>query len=274
MAQDISSILQELDAGYNPQRQAINDQIAQLQPQADAQVQGLKAQQSNAFNDITNGARDRGMGFSGIPIDEQAKYTAGTFLPAVAQVQQSLNTSKNSLVDALNNVNLDQRKTAYGIQSDQLTREQAAADAAAARAAQNAGIAGLANLFNQPATNATPAAASYQKRADGGYNFQDHNGKAISAAQYSQLTGTPLRTLLSQMAQGGDNGAKTALNYVGDDYKVNAPKLGNNTQAINIVNSILSGINQYKPAAAKPAPTSWKPPTTFSGLVNPLALKR
>lgn len=258
MAQAIDDILKELDAGYNPQRQAINDQIAQLQPQADQQIQGLKAQQSNAFNDITNGARDRGMGFSGIPIDEQAKYTAGTFLPAVANVQQSVNTTKNSLLDSLNNVNLDQRKTAYGIQNNQQTLEQQAAQAAQARAdalaaqkAANAGASGLAGLFGNTAQPKAAPAASYQQRADKGYNFQDHNGKAISAAQYAQLTGTSLRQLLSQMAQGGDAGAKTALNYVGDDYGVNAAKLGNNQQAINIVNSILSGINQYKPAAAK-----------------------
>lgn len=159
MADSIDSILQELDAGYNPARQAINDRLGQLQPQADAQIQGLKQQQTNAFQDITNGARDRGMGFSGIPIDEQAKYTGGTFLPAVANVQKSVQDGRNSLVDALNNTNIDQRKTAYGIRDAQLTREQAAADAAAARdaavraaQASNAGASGLAGLFGGGST--------------------------------------------------------------------------------------------------------------------------
>lgn len=279
MAQAIDDILRELDAGYNPQRQAINDRISQLQPQADAQVAGLKQEQTNAFGDITNGARDKGMGFSGIPIAEQAKYTGSTFLPAVAKVQQSVNDARSSLFDNLNNINLDQRKTAYGIQNDQLTREQAAAQAAAALKASQAQSASYGNLFSgaggATAPAAKSAAASYSQRAsDKGYNFTDHNGKAISAAQYAQLTGTSLRSLLASMAQSGDNGAKLALNYVGDDFGVNAAKLGNNQQAINVVNSILGGINQYRPAAAKPAASGFKAPTTFGGLVNPLALRR
>lgn len=153
MAQDIDQILKELDAGYNPQRQAINDRITQLQPQADAQVAGLKQEQTNAFGDITDAARSRGMGFSGIPIAEQAKYTGSTFLPAVAKVQQSVNETKNSLYDNLNSINLDQRKTAYGVRDNQLTREQAAADAEANRRASmesaNAGAQGLLSMFGQ-----------------------------------------------------------------------------------------------------------------------------
>lgn len=93
--------------------------------------------------------------------------------------------------------------------------------------------------------------ASYQQRAGGGYNFQAPNGQAISAAQYAQLTGTSLRTLLSSMAAGGDNGAKTALNYVGNDNGINENKLHTlevdptqYNQTVSILNSILGGVNK------------------------------
>lgn len=148
MAQDIQDILKELDAGYNPQRQAINDQIAQLQPQADQQVQGLKAQQTNAFDDITNGARDRGMGFSGIPISEQAKYTAGTFLPAVANVQKSVNDTKNSLLGSLNNLGLDQYKTAYSVRQNQQDMEEKQREFDQQLAAQKAAAASQNDAFS------------------------------------------------------------------------------------------------------------------------------
>lgn len=124
MAQNIDDIIKELDAGYNPQRQSINNRLAQLPGQAEAEIGGLKAQQETSFNDITDGARSRGIGFSGIPIAEQAKYTANSFLPAVARVRQSQNEVSSSLTDAMNGINTEQRNKAFGIRETQLGREQ------------------------------------------------------------------------------------------------------------------------------------------------------
>jgi hypothetical protein len=148
MSDSLDTILQQLDASYNPARQAINDRIGQLQGQADSQISGLNAQKDSAFNDITNGARDRGMGFSGIPLAEQAKYTATDFLPAVAKVRQSQNDARSSLTDAINNLGIDQRKTAFGIQQGQQQmdfqrEQQAAAERAAAAARQASAGAGV-----------------------------------------------------------------------------------------------------------------------------------
>jgi hypothetical protein len=72
------------------------------------------------------------------------------------------------------------------------------------------------------ASNGTQPTMS--QRAGGGYNFM-YNGAAISAAKYSELTGTPFRTLLQQMATTGDVGAKTALGFVGNDYKFDTGKV-------------------------------------------------
>jgi hypothetical protein len=148
MAQDLNAIISELDAAYNPSRQTINDRINGLQGAQDSDIAGLQAQQTQAFDDITNGARSKGMGFSGIPIQEQAKYTASSFLPAVAKVKQSYSDGRNSLVDALNNMNIDQRKTAMSIRETQQNRDfeaqqaQLQRDAAARAASASSGALG------------------------------------------------------------------------------------------------------------------------------------
>lgn len=152
MAQSLDQIIAELDASYNPSRQSINDRINGLQPAQDADLAGLEVQKQNAFGDITNGARARGMGFSGIPIAEQGKYVGGTFLPAVAKVKQSYQEGRNSLVDALNNMNIDQRKTAMSIRETQQDRDFQAEQArlareAADRAARAASGGSLASLL-------------------------------------------------------------------------------------------------------------------------------
>lgn len=71
----------------------------------------------------------------------------------------------------------------------------------------------------------SPGGAQVQQRSGGGFNFQDANGQAINAAAYANAKGVPIRTLLQDMANEGDTGAKTALNYVGNDYGVNQQKL-------------------------------------------------
>lgn len=55
------------------------------------------------------------------------------------------------------------------------------------------------------------SAPSYQKRSGGGFNFQDANGKAISAGSYARITGTSWKGLLQSMANNGDAGAKDVL---------------------------------------------------------------
>lgn len=53
--------------------------------------------------------------------------------------------------------------------------------------------------------------ASSQQRKDGGFNFQNASGQAISARLYAQLTGTNFNTLLKKMAAAGDKGAADVL---------------------------------------------------------------
>jgi len=177
MARSLDQIISELDAGYNPSRQLINQKIDGLAGQADSEVAGLRATQEQAFGDITAGARDRGVGFSGIPIAEQAKYTASSFLPAVARVKQSVNDTRTSLLDSLNNVNLDQRKYATQLREGEMNRDeqtrqfnlQQQASERAARAASAASSVAMpsfgASLGGQQAAQAAQAQAAQPKVA-------------------------------------------------------------------------------------------------------------
>jgi hypothetical protein len=108
----------------------------------------------------------------------------------------------------------------------------------------------LAALMGGQQGSGQPAGAQMQQRAGGGFNFQNSQGQAISAAQYAQLKGVPFRTLLQQMATAGDTGAKTGLNYVGNDYGVNKPAAvsaqQSNPQISSLLNSLLYGVNNIK----------------------------
>lgn len=195
MARSLDQIVQELDASYNPSRALINSRIDALPAQGDAEISGLKATQEQAFGDILNGARDRGVAFGGIPLGEQAQYTASTFLPAVAKVKQSQNDVKTSLLDALNGLNLDQQKYAQSLYSGDLAadeqKRQFEAQLAAQKAAAAAASAGFdyTKLASGSGGSQAPAPAkstdpiqqlAYNDVADRIYN-QKANDKALQS---------------------------------------------------------------------------------------------
>lgn len=259
MARSFDQILAEVTSKSDPQRNIVLNQISQLPGQQKAEESGLEAKKDQAFGDILGGARRRGLGFSGIPLAEQAQYTASDYAPALANLKSSFNSRKSSLESALADIGKQDYGTAQDIfardrafeeQVRQFNEEQALRkqQLEAERAASaSSGLPG--SLFGGGGD--TPASAQMQQRGDKGFNFQDASGRAISAAQYAQLKRIPFRSLLQQMANAGDNGAKQALGYVGDDYGVNKRKLGNllvspsqynNTR--NVLNSILGGVNR------------------------------
>jgi hypothetical protein len=201
LARSLDQILTELDAGYAPSRQLINQRLEGLPQQADAEIQGLNAQQGQAFNDILAGARDRGLGFSGIPIQEQAKYTATNFLPAVARVRQAQTDQKTSLFDALNNVNLDQRKTATGIYQTELDRDEQKRQFEQAQAAQERQAAA------SQAAAARAASASTFNPSLGALGGAQPTG----AAPQPQVSADYI-TVRQILDTGDDNRVRTAIN--------------------------------------------------------------
>lgn len=166
MARELSQIMSELDTSYQPQKDLYNKQISGVDPALEAEQQGLQAQKEDSFRGITEQANRRGLFYSGVPITEQARYTGGQFLPALANLRGKYYTQKNSLTEALNNLGIQQVQRAQDIRQTELANdesarrfnmEQAARDKAAASAgAFQFGGGGGGNDAAVPATSAVP----------------------------------------------------------------------------------------------------------------------
>jgi hypothetical protein len=144
----LDQIMAELGSIYEPQVQSIQQRMNLIPEQTKAEEAGLQAKQSNAFDDILSGSRRRGLGFSGIPLSEQAKYTASDYLPAVARLRQQSKDQAMSLQDAIygikerqQNQALSQRQyeqqryDSYQSEMRQIEAQKAAQRAAAAASA-------------------------------------------------------------------------------------------------------------------------------------------
>lgn len=108
----LESVLASLDSVYKPQVESIRQRQSLIPQQIQAEEQGLQAKQTQAFGDILGGARRRGLGFSGIPLGEQAKYTSTEFLPALARLKQSGREQAMSLEDAI--LGIQERRNSQG----------------------------------------------------------------------------------------------------------------------------------------------------------------
>lgn len=148
-ASTLDQVIASLQGVYQPQLDSIAQQQAALPAQYAAQTSGVNAAKDDAFNGILSQARQRGTGvaFGGIPLGEQAQYTASTYAPALANLQTSQNQQSQSLIDSINKINEDKFNTAnnlyqFGVNQDNQTaqlaeqqREFDAQQAAAAKAA-------------------------------------------------------------------------------------------------------------------------------------------
>jgi hypothetical protein len=95
---DLQALIAEQTAALKPQQDIIDQSITSNDTSGAAQEAGLSAQKTTAFKDITQGAQNKGMYFSGFSPDEEAKYTAGTYLPALAQLQSTIAQTRASLL--------------------------------------------------------------------------------------------------------------------------------------------------------------------------------
>lgn len=243
MARALEDVVKSLDPYYSGSKQIVQSQLDALPGETNAAIGQADAKLEVANDNILAGARRRGMGFSGIPLGEQAKYAATEYAPAIANLKSSQNTKQLSLSEQLNAMAREQRSQAQGIVDNELARDlqerqfqeqirqfnenlaaqerqAAAARAAAATPMPNIG----AYLGGGGAEAGAKGAARMAQGKDGGFGFFDASGRPINALQYSQMTGANYRQLLSQMAKAGDKNASVALKYVGNDGKFwNAP---------------------------------------------------
>lgn len=246
----LDQILGELGSVYDPQINSIRTQQAAIPGQALEEEKGLQAKQTQAFDDILGGARRRGMGFSGIPLGEQAKYSATEYLPAIARLRTATKQQATSLEDQINQINERRTTTALGLRQQDIdndyrervfAQQQAEAEQAR-RAAAGGGGGGFSPSYGGGVTPGGPAGgAQMQQRADKGFNFQA-NGRPITAAAFAQAKGIPFRTLLQQMANAGDSGAKSALGLVGNDFGYNRNALATFKGGVGAANNLLKAL--------------------------------
>lgn len=124
MARSLDAILKELEPSYAGDRKSIQTQLSAIPASMDAEIAGLDARLGQANDNILAGARRRGMGFSGIPLAEQAQYAATEYAPAVARVQQSGIDRRTSLEGALSGLDRDMRQYAMGLRQQELDRAE------------------------------------------------------------------------------------------------------------------------------------------------------
>lgn len=200
MARALNDILTELHATYNPQRDQYNAQINQVDPQAQAEEQGLNAAKQDAFSQIETAANRRGIFYGGMPIAEEQRYTGQSFLPSLANLRAKYAQQKFDLNSALNKVSEDERLHADRIQAheqdlDEQKRQFDLKLAADREAAARAAAAG--------AGSASPT-----------WNIPTSTKKTTNPANQGTL-----RQQWQREANGGDWNAQTLLNYVGNDNR-------------------------------------------------------
>lgn len=253
----LDQIISELNPTYDPQIKSLRERQGLIPGQVAEEEKGLQAKQEQAFGDILGGARHRGLGFSGIPLSEQARYTSTEFLPALARLRQQGKEQAMSLEDAILGITERRNTLAQQLRQQEVdraeqirqfneqmafNREQAAAQERASMAAAGGGFSpSFGGLdFGGGVGGAATGSAQMQQRNGGGFNFQDANGRPISAAQYAAAKKIPFRQLLSTMAKAGDKGAVVALQFVGNDYGYDPRKVTTQNLA-NIYNSLVWG---------------------------------
>ena len=111
----LEQILGELGSSYDPQVNNLRQQQSLVPEQTRADIAQADAAKNTAYEDIIGGARRRGMGFSGIPLGEQAKYAANVYAPEVLRTQTAGRQRALSLEDAILGLNSQRRQQGQGI---------------------------------------------------------------------------------------------------------------------------------------------------------------
>lgn len=113
---DLNGLISTLTQGAQGQFNQINSDIAANDAAGTAQIAGLDAKKTRAFGDITQGAQNKGMFFSGFTPDAQATYTADTYLPALAELQRTIAGTRSQLLGKKADLNANLFDKAFATQ--------------------------------------------------------------------------------------------------------------------------------------------------------------
>jgi hypothetical protein len=254
-AATLDQVLTSLNGVYDPQIQSVQQQQAALPAQFQAQTAGVDAAKNDAFNSILNGARARGTGvaFGGIPLQEQAQYTASTYAPALAKLQSDQLTQQGTLQDAINKINEDKMTAAQGIYDNGVKNDLA-------QQAQNLEQQKLNETireYNNPQKTAGSALGTDFSSLFGGAAAPSTPTPTTPAPQF--LGNNDLRGHLNYLAQKENNqDAAVALHYVGNDGKYSLNPYVTNP-------AIIAALNRLG------ATNVWRAGTTSSGPIATIA---
>lgn len=233
-SQTLAGKIAAYDANPVTSASALNEALGQFGvPEIRNTVSGLRTTVANTTNALSNVDPSVTGRTSGSLVTEaqRQKQVANERAPIAEQLTSqtgALNTQDQALRDALsqatsvaNNKVQDYNagRTALTNEYDIAhTREQDAATRAANTAAENERIREFNTTsgqnqqkINSSGSSSSAATPASSQRKDGGFNFQDSSGNAISARKYAQLTGTNFNTVLKKMAANGDKGAADVL---------------------------------------------------------------
>lgn len=199
--QNLDQIMAELNPVYQGQIDNTNQQIAGLGATTAATKSGLTAQKNQGFNQINNQATGRGLSFSGIPLDEQATYLSTKYLPGIQQADATEASNRLTLQGTLAGINSDKASKALATRQNQqsaldsyLAQEQDRQFQAQQSELNRQNQIQLQRMQAQAAAAAQAATAakstfSTAKNTNGGSNFYDPNGNAVTAAQFFKAQG-------------------------------------------------------------------------------------
>lgn len=152
----LGQIMKELAPTFDPQISNVRRKQAELPQAQKTELKELEGIKKNAFGDIMQGARRRGLGFSGIPLGEQAEYTSDFYLPEVARTRSRFRDQALSLEDAILGIQERQGTLAREIRQRELDRAESARQARAAAAQQQSYLNSLfAGSQSAPASQGT-----------------------------------------------------------------------------------------------------------------------
>lgn len=147
----LQQIIAELNPTYQPQADALRQRQSLIPQAIQSEEAALGAKADQAYEGILSGARRRGLGFSGIPVGEQAKYAATEYTPALARLRQSGQEQAISLEEAILGINERRDQLANQIYQTEQDRafqmQEAEKNRRASAAAASSSGAGLASLF-------------------------------------------------------------------------------------------------------------------------------
>lgn len=212
---DLQALIAEQTASLKPQYDLIENDIVGNATAGAAQEAGLGARKDKAFKQIGQSSQDKGMFFSGFTPNEEAEYTAGTYLPALAQLQATIASTRSNLlgkkaelgksafdtatnireqdISTKNSWDAAERQRAFQAEQDRISREATAAENEKNRRADAAnsarGAAASAGPSNQElfASELAKSAGNDGKVSPGTYNALKQQWVASGYGDYKSF---------------------------------------------------------------------------------------